>query len=226
MIFRYGNALYIASSVPVVSVCRFVQIFPLSGIGPAEIQSFLYDKRGVVLLRQISLLKVRFCYIVGMIYSLLSVPSVVFRSDVFANWCRLVSVWCWWCRLVPVVPYGVGILTCFVNKSNCLLFCGQPQFVGFSLFELVLILSSVDCVGFDVVIRCVMWHNVIYALGMYSCFVPVQGGWEVGWNGNHWVMRSLWPIGLHVCSFQDGVSWVTDVIDCLLYRRWVGDKSV
>ena len=110
-----------------------------------------------------------------------------------------------WCRLVLVAPYGVGILTCFVNKSNCLLFCGQPQFVGFSLYELVLILSSVDCVGFDVVIRCVMWHNVIYVLGMYSCFEPVQGGGEVGWNGNHWVMRSLWPIGLHDCSFQDSV---------------------
>ena len=111
----------------------------LSGCGPAEIRSSLYDKSGVVLLRRFSLIWVWFCYIFGMIYSLLSLPGSVFWSDVFANrcWlmpvCRLMPVvpvcvgwcrecrfdvgicrfragWCRWCRLVPVVPLGVGFV--------------------------------------------------------------------------------------------------------------------
>ena len=143
MNFRIYIALYIASLMPVVSVVPVyagMSVYAglsLSGCGPAEIRSSLYDKSGVVLLRRFSLIWVWFCYIFGMIYSLLSLPGSVFWSDVFANrcrvmpvcrlmpvvpvvpvcvgWCRecrLMSVWCRYvpvsCQLVPVVPVGAG----------------------------------------------------------------------------------------------------------------------
>ena len=100
-------------------------VFPLSGIGPARKRSFLYDKRGVGLLKRISLLVVRFCYIVGIIIISSQCGFLIgcFCESVpgGAGWCRFRAGWCrfcaGWCRLVPVGAGGA------VRCRNFDIFC-------------------------------------------------------------------------------------------------------